>query len=223
MNIDTRTRAVLIAVAAVATLTGLAGCRIDAGSPQAGSSPAGSPQAGAPQSPSAAPSAPATVPPESSAASPPPAPVESPPAHAPATDCRATDLALASIQADGGGGSAYQTVTVTSHRTTACRLPSYPALSYTDPGGVVHPLPTKTPGAAPAPMLVQPGARASFTIRTVNAYGGYDPTSPACAHPATYRNIAIRFDSGRLALTGLTLDVLCGDIDLAAWSPPLAG
>jgi hypothetical protein len=141
----------------------------------------------------------------------------------PTADCQSGDLVLDSIDDGAAAGTRGEAVTVTNHRTTPCRLPAFPSLVYTDPAGATHPLPASTSSPEPPAMVVPPGGRAQFSILFVNGYGGYDPTAPECAHPVTYRNIAIKFGTGRLALTGLTLDIKCGGISLLGWAPPNAG
>src|SRR5205809_598730 len=73
------------------------------------------------------------------------------------------------------------------------------------------------PPAADYPLA--PGARARTLLYTVNGYGGYDPSSPECAHPATYHNLSVQLGNGDvIALSGFTLDVKCGDILVYNWA-----
>jgi hypothetical protein len=221
MSTRSRTRTTtLVAVAAAAALAGLAGCRVDATTPQAGASQAGaSAAAPVPATPSAAQTTPDTQPSDGNA--PPPTPVRGTPTGTGRTpDCRATDVRLDSMDSGSAAGSGYNTVIVGSRRTTTCHLPGYPSLVYTDQSGASHPLPTTKDAPSMTGMLLRPGARASFWIRTANGYSGYDPSSAACAHPAQYHRISVQFADGRLALTGLSLTVLCAGIDVRGWEPP---
>ncbi|GIH20006.1 DUF4232 domain-containing protein [Rugosimonospora africana] len=216
--------AVLATLAGLTGLAGLAGCANRPGTAQgvpAQTIPAGGVTTTAPAS---SPSTPASTPPRAGATAP-AAPVRTGSTHhqpAPVGSCRARDLVLDSIQGDGGGGSAFETVTVTNDSHTACRLPSTPSMVYTDTHGTTRRLPTSPQVPNPPAMLMRPGNEAQFTLRIVNGYGGYNPSSPACAHPATYQHIALTLPDGRLALTGLTLDVLCDGITVTGWSAPQA-
>ena len=121
-------------------------------------------------------------------------------------------------------GSTGHTVVVTNRSATPCRLSGYPVLQYTRPSGGTAKIPvTKIPPivlSSPGPFELAPGEQASFIIFHVTGLGGYDPSSPACAHPVTYDGISIRFANGqRLALPGLTLEVECDGVRLQPWEP----
>ncbi|HEY2675141.1 MAG TPA: DUF4232 domain-containing protein [Rugosimonospora sp.] len=208
--------ALAVTVLAVTVLAGLTGCLNQVGAPPAAPSqaaPVSEPGGAGPATPSA------TKPTDPTA----PGPTDPAVAPTPGTACRAADLVLDSIDGSGAAGSAYETVTVTNAGAGACRLPSVPSLVYTDPAGTMRALPAATMPPTPTPMLVAPGREAQFSLRTVDGYGGYDPSAPACAHPAGYQGIAIQFTSGRMPLPGLTLTVLCDGVDVSGWAPPMTG
>jgi hypothetical protein len=205
-------------VLALTGLAGITGCLNQVGAPPAAPSQAAPSQAAPSQAP------PVSEPGGAGSATPSPTkPTDPAGAPAPGAACQAPDLVLNSIDDGGAAGSAYQTVTVTNASAGACRLPSVPSLVYTDPAGTMRALPDAAIPPTPTPMLVQPGQRAQFSLRTVNGYGGYDPSAPACAHPAGYQGIAIQFTSGRMPLPGLTLTVLCDGVDVSGWAPPMTG
>lgn len=71
----------------------------------------------------------------------------------------------------------------------------------------------------PASPIVKPGQQVATVVTTINQYGGYDPSSPECAHPYVYRNLSLKFGNGSLLpLKGLVLDVKCGDIWVYDWA-----
>jgi hypothetical protein len=111
-------------------------------------------------------------------------------------------------------------ITVTNMGARPCALlGDKVVIVYLDSTGKTATLPTKpTGGGTPAGRTLARGQRAEATVLTVNVYGGYDPSSPECAHPAVYRNLSVRLsDGGRLTLPGLVLDVKCGDIRVSSW------
>ena len=112
-------------------------------------------------------------------------------------------------------GSAYTTVTVTNHGS-ACTLSGRPVLYYTRSDGHIATIPFVriAPTGRPTNVTVGRGQSANFVVRTPNGYSGYGPGSPECAHPATYRNVAIGVGTGRVALHDFTLTVQCVGVTL---------
>jgi hypothetical protein len=68
-------------------------------------------------------------------------------------------------------------------------------------------------------MTVAPG-RAETILWLVNGTAG--TLRPACAHPAVYRNVAVRLHGGARPLTGLVLDVKCDGVTAYDWAAPPA-
>jgi Protein of unknown function (DUF4232) len=132
--------------------------------------------------------------------------------------CRASDFRLISVQSDGAMGSMYTTVSVVYRGPATCRIASTPTLRYRTAAGLLVPLPTVPEGDGPATVRLRTDRSVFFVVRTVSGYGGYDPTSPECAHPATYRQIQVRLGEGYLSLREWQLNVLCGKIWVRNWS-----
>lgn len=191
-----------LAVVTLALVT--AGCGTSTGTPQA-----------APSSGSA--TAPAGSTPPSITASP-PVPGASP--RAAGGWCATSDLSVAPVQASGAMGHVGYPVVVTNTTGTACKLSgATPVVLYRTSGGATATLPTKPAESPAADYPLAPGARARTLLYTVNGYGGYDPSSPECAHPATYRDLSVQLKNGDgVALTGFVLDVKCGDILVYNWA-----
>lgn len=142
------------------------------------------------------------------------------PARGTLRNCGARDLALISIVSDGAAGQIGYVITVanTSHRS--CRLLGHRAtVVYRNAAGRTVTLPTvRSRRESPTGSLLRPGRRAEMALLMVNGYGGYDPSSPECAHPAIYRNLSAAFHRrGLLPLDNLVLDVKCGDITAYDW------
>jgi hypothetical protein len=111
-------------------------------------------------------------------------------------------------------GNLYTTYVVRNHATLACLLRGAPRLEQADG----TPVPSSYADGGDT-VLVPPGGQASFVIHEVNGYGGYPPGSPECAHPATYRHLAVALTDGSiLPLGDNELSVQCGGLDTAAWS-----
>ncbi|GAA5184862.1 hypothetical protein GCM10023322_27320 [Rugosimonospora acidiphila] len=217
--------AALSGLAGISAVAGIAGCSHSPAAPPAAAPPSQATTIAEPTTPIVGPTGSGPQLPVPTGASPAPTgPQQVRTTHrpAPGPSCRAGDLSLVSIQADGAAGSSYETVTVADDGHRSCGLSGTPSLVYTDSVGVTRNLPTSPSQPAQPGMTVRPGQRAQFTLRTVNGYGGYDPTSPACAHPVKYQHIALRFaDGSRLALTGLVLDVKCEGVQSTGWQSPL--
>lgn len=147
---------------------------------------------------------------------PPSSPPSSPPARAAGAACRAGDLKVESITSGGASGSTGYTVTVTNRSATMCKLAGAPALKWIKPNGSPATIPTTSQGRSD-PVALQPGKRAEFIIVITNGFGGYDPSSPACANPVTYRRISAVV-GGSLTLTGLVLDVRCDGVRVTTWT-----
>jgi len=136
------------------------------------------------------------------------------------TTCRASDFRLVAVRSDGAMGSLYTTVSVTYRGGSGCRIASTPTLWYRTSAGRLVQMPTVPDGGGgPATVAVRTGQSLFFVVRTVGGYGGYDPTSPECAHPATYRQIQVRLGDGFLSLRDWQLTVLCGKIWVRNWAP----
>jgi hypothetical protein len=138
-----------------------------------------------------------------------------PPPTVPA--CRAADLAAGPVQTGGAAGSAIHTVTVTNRTRETCALSGGTPTYLNKVHGRYFLIPVTGQPAAPD-LVLQPGGRAQTSIKTINGYGGYDPSSPECAHPAEYGDILVQLPGSPLALPGLTLSVLCGDINVNYWT-----
>jgi Domain of unknown function (DUF4232) len=118
-------------------------------------------------------------------------------------------------------GTAGHEITVINTGARPCALlGDEVVMVFTDSTGKTAVLPTRSTGdSAAASRILGRGRQAQATVLTVNGYGGYDPSSPECAHPAVYRNLSLRFSGGGLlAVEGLALDVKCGDIRVSRWS-----
>jgi hypothetical protein len=141
----------------------------------------------------------------------------SPPARAVGAACRASDLKVESITSGGASGSTGYTVTVTNRSATMCKLSGTPALKWIKSNDATATIPTSDPGPN-EPVALQPGKLAEFIIVITNGFGGYDPSSPACANSITYKRISAVVGGERLALTGLVLDVRCDGVRETAWA-----
>jgi hypothetical protein len=171
-----------------------------------------------PTSPTLAP-VPTTATPVTTAPTVPDAPTRVPPA-APAapTACGANDLAFVSASTGFAMGSAYTTYTVRNSGSAACTLQGSPRLRYAANGSTATiPAAYDTGGSA---FAVQPGGSASFVLREPNGHGGYDPSGPECAHPATYHQVAAILDDGSALPLGAnaTISIQCGQMEIAVWS-----
>jgi hypothetical protein len=138
-----------------------------------------------------------------------------PPPTAPA--CQASDLTAGPISAGGAAGRAVYTVTVTNRSRVTCALSGSTPMYLNKVDGRFFLIPVTGLPATPD-VTLRPGGRAQASIQTINGYGGYDPSDPECAHPATYTHISVQLPGSPLALPGLTLNVLCGDIDVDNWA-----
>lgn len=130
--------------------------------------------------------------------------------------CRGSQLTVVDIRSGGAMGSIGYDVVVRNTGSTACRLSGVPDLHYhrADGGAGVVP---HAPAPDGPPVLVAPSATALLLMHHTNGYGGYATDSPECAHPATYRGIWIVIGGNRLDLSGLTLEVLCGELSVLGW------
>jgi hypothetical protein len=138
----------------------------------------------------------------------------SPTTPPPPVACTAADLGFVHSGQGFAMGNLYTTYVVRNHATLACLLRGAPRLEQADG----TPVPSSYADGGDT-VLVPPGGQASFVIHEVNGYGGYPPGSPECAHPATYRHLAVALtDRSILPLGDSELSVQCGGIDTAAWS-----
>ena len=210
---DRRTRRRrLAAVTVVAAVVGLATVGVSAALIRPGPPPAPSGSSGpSPVSPPLISTSPVSPSPSSRSTP------SSPPARAAGAACRAADLKVESITADGGGGSAGHTVLVSNRSATMCKLTGPPALKWTKPNGSTATLPT-TPQGSGDPVALQPGKRAAFIIVITNGFGGYNPSDPACANPVTYKRISAVVGGERLTLAGLVLEVQCDGVRETGWA-----
>jgi hypothetical protein len=112
-------------------------------------------------------------------------------------------------------GSEYLTVVVTNHGPT-CTINARPTLYYRRSNGAVVRLPIArvNPGTASGSLRVPHGRAIDMVVRIPDGYGGYAPTAPQCAHPATYRAISVSIGTGRLAVPHFQLDVKCEGVTL---------
>lgn len=112
-------------------------------------------------------------------------------------------------------GSLYLTVVVTNHGPS-CTINVRPKLYYTRSGGTVARLPIArvNPGTKSGSLRVPHNRAIDMVVRIPNGYGGYAPTAPQCAHPATYQGISVAIGSGRLAVPHFRLDVKCEGVTL---------
>jgi hypothetical protein len=207
---DARTRRHVLAVVGVAVLVfavlGGAGLALADEHPRPVSTP---PKPSAPVLP-ASPSAPVASPSAAPSASTPIATPSVPPSP---VACTASDLAFVQSGQGGAMGSLYITYVVRNQSAVGCQLSGAPRLR-ADSGAV----PSTYAGGGDT-VLVPPGGQASFVVREVDGYGGYGPGSPQCAHPATYRHLAVELSDGSaLPLGDSTLSVQCGEIDTAVWT-----
>jgi hypothetical protein len=115
-------------------------------------------------------------------------------------------------------GSVGYSVTVANHGQQTCSLSGLPVVWYTDAHGGLHKLPEAPDGGPGTRVVLRPGATAGFSILITNGYGGYDPGSPACAHPHSYRGMSVQVGADRVSVPDLRLDVQCGDISVGVWS-----
>jgi hypothetical protein len=117
-------------------------------------------------------------------------------------------------------GSVYATLVVTN-RGPSCTMNAHPTLYYTRHDGTVARLPIAhvNPGTKSGSLRVPRDRVIDLVVRTPNGYGGYAPTAPQCAHPATYQGISVAIGSGRLAVPHFRLDVKCEGVTLwQAWT-----
>jgi hypothetical protein len=137
--------------------------------------------------------------------------------------CQAADLTVNSIESGGAAGRIGYTTVVTNTGGRPCALlGDHVVLVYRSASGTIVTVPTtSSAGDAPARRTLGRGERAAMTLLIVNGYGGYDPSSPACANPVVYRNLSVRFSQGgSLSLNGLVLDVKCDGIVAYDWFAP---
>jgi hypothetical protein len=124
------------------------------------------------------------------------------------------------VSAEGAMSSEYFTLVVTN-RGPSCTMNARPTLYYTRPGGTVARLPIArvNPGTKSGSLRVPHGRAIDLVVRTPDGYGGYAPTAPQCAHPATYQGISVAIGSGRLPVPHFQLDVKCEGVTLwQAWT-----
>lgn len=125
--------------------------------------------------------------------------------------CRPEDLDPRPIYGNGAAaGSHGQHVVVRNTSGRPCQFDTFPDLGI--------PAQRRDGGGQPV-VRVAPGEYAGFLVMTVNGYGGYDPTSPACAHPKDYQNLSVVLADGqRYPLPGLHISAKCGDVSIRAWA-----
>jgi hypothetical protein len=117
-------------------------------------------------------------------------------------------------------GTAITTYRFHNAGSVACTVEGLPQLSYVDDSGRAATVPLLH-GTVGGPVLVQPGKQVIFDLSEVNGTGGYAPGAPECAHPATYRQVAVVLPGGSVSLrSDSTLSVQCGGITVNTWSRP---
>jgi hypothetical protein len=156
---------------------------------------------------------------------------EAPPTSAPANagrsparqlpyHCRAADLRLVSTTEGGAAGHLGYDIVVVNRGGRSCALLGDRLTAvYREDAGRIRALPVTAAGTEkPASPMLAPGRQAQARFIITDGYGGYDPSSPACAHPAVYRDLSATFrGGGLLPLTGLVLDVKCDGITAQGW------
>jgi hypothetical protein len=129
-------------------------------------------------------------------------------------------LVYDSKQEGGAMGSVYYTFTFHNGGPVSCTVQGSPELTYVDTGGTARKIPTEH-GPDGAAVLVAPGAAVQLVTHEVNGYGGYQTDAPECAHPATYRQVAVMLSDGPVSLRADgTMSVQCGSITVESWSRP---
>jgi Protein of unknown function (DUF4232) len=202
---------VLIGVTIAAVALATAGCQAGNGT-AGGSPPPVSPASSSPSIPSASPGSPAasggTAEPTATAT------------VAPVGDrCRSANLTVGPVRSGAAAGHVGYPVVVTNTGVAPCTLSGeQPVVLYTDPAGAIRVLPTRSEPREPD-LTLRHGEQARMVLYLVNEYGGYDPSDPACAHPAVYRGLSIRLaGDDRLPVPGVELDVKCGDVYVYIWA-----
>lgn len=160
--------------------------------------------------PSSAP-APSTQPP-SSPSSPPSA--KSVGLHA----CRPSDFdARPYYGSEGAAGSAYYSITVRNVGDSPCTVTESPVLTgVNERTGRTERVPM-TNDSSTTLITIPPGQWGYFTIRTANGFGGYEPSSPACANPRSYRDMVLVLNGSNFALRGYRLSWKCATADAIGW------
>jgi hypothetical protein len=147
-------------------------------------------------------------------------PTATPSSRSDVSNCTAADLAFVGSSSGGAMGSLITTYSVVNQSTTGCVLQGSPHLKYVAANGSVADVQTNNTAGGDQ-VSVDPGATAQFDVRTVNGFGGYEPSNPACAHPATYSAIsAVLADGSTVSLGGSQISVQCGDIEVNDWHRP---
>jgi hypothetical protein len=203
---NARLRPVALAAGMLLLAGGLAACTGPAkGAPGGGPPPAPAATSPAPDPTGTTPTPPAPTP-------------TGAPVRAAGADCRPGDLDPRTIYGDGAAaGSHGQQVVVRNASATACRLATFPALRQQDG----QPVPARPrDGGGQSAILLAPGGYAGFLVMTANGYGGYDPTSPACAHPRAYRDLSVVLAGGlRYPLRTFEVSLTCGEVSIGGWAP----
>jgi hypothetical protein len=126
-------------------------------------------------------------------------------------------LVYDSLSPEGAAGTVYTTYTFHNGGSAPCAVQGLPQLTYVDDHGATVSVPVQHDPSA-GPVLLQPGGRAMFVAHEINGYGGYAPGAPQCAHPATYRHVAVVLMGGSVPLgPNGTMTVQCGDITVGPW------
>ncbi len=136
-------------------------------------------------------------------------------AQPPSGPCTAAELSDDHVSSEGAMGTAYYDLTVTNTGTRSCLL-KLPTLWGKVSGRAVK-LPQHVDPSAPGSVTFPAGRRAVLTVAIANGYGGYDPTSPACAHPADYRMVELDLGNGPRFVSHLDMDLRCGDVRVSGW------
>ena len=113
-------------------------------------------------------------------------------------------------------GSRYTTVEMRYHGSVICTLPNRPVVWYSSADGRKR-LPM-TGTEAQATVRVGPGETIQFSMGTVDGFGGYDPSDPACAHPKHYRRLLVGMPGGgRISLGSTEIDAICDGVVWLPW------
>jgi len=129
-------------------------------------------------------------------------------------------IAYESARAEGAMGTAYFTYMFHNAGSQSCFVAGTPQLTYVDDHGATLTMPVQHDPVG-GQVLLKPGDKAQFVMHHINGYGGYAPGAPECAHPATYRHVAVSLPGGSVSLgADGTMSVQCGSITLGSWSRP---
>ena len=137
---------------------------------------------------------------------------------APGGPCTPADLATPPTEGgDGSAGHVGVEWTITNRGSRSCTLSGTPVLWGTVGGTLVR-LPQRAMDTSAGTTVLAVGGAVVIAFELVNGYGAYPTDSPACAHPATYRDVQVDLGAGNgRYLTGVAVQITCGDALVADW------